>query len=206
MDARRHAPATLRNRDPILAVLRRRLPPRGLVLEVASGSGEHAAHFAPRLAADLVWTPSDADPSALASIDAHAAAASAEAPGGARIAPALLLDAAAQDWPIARAEAIFCANMIHIAPWAAAAGLLAGAGRVLTPGAPLILYGPFQRAGLHTAPSNEAFDESLRLRDSAWGVRDLEEEVLPAAETAGLALDSVEEMPANNLCVVLRRR
>lgn len=206
MDARRHAPATLRNRDPILAVLRRRLPPRGLVLEVASGSGEHAAYFAPQLAAELVWTPSDADPSALASIDAHAAAARAAAPGGARIAPALLLDAAAQRWPIARADAIFCANMIHIAPWAAAAGLFAGAGRVLAPGGPLILYGPFRRAGRHTAPSNAAFDESLRRRDPAWGVRDLEQEALPAAEAAGLALDAVEETPANNLCVVLRRR
>lgn len=193
---RRHAPATERNRDAILDVLRRVLPARGLVLEVASGTGQHAAHFARGLP-DLVWQPSDPDPDLRASIVSWTG-------GIATVRPPLDLDAARPDWPVARADAVVCINMIHIAPWPAGLGLLAGAARVLGPGAPLYLYGPFRRGGRHTAPSNEAFDADLRRRDPAWGVRDLDE-VACAAEAAGLRPDGVVEMPANNLSVVFRR-
>jgi hypothetical protein len=156
-DARREAPAVARNRDAILDVLRGILPARGVLLEVASGSGEHALHFAPAFPG-LTFQPSDPDPDARASIDAWCA-------GVPNIRPALALDAAAPDWPVARAEAVLCINMIHISPWASCEGLLRGATRVLPPGAPLILYGPFKRGGAHTAPSNEAFDADLRARD-----------------------------------------
>jgi hypothetical protein len=201
-----HAPATLRNREPILAVLRDVLPARGLLLEVASGTGEHAAFMAPRLSPGLAWQPSDADPASLAGIDAHTRPLREGPPQGARILPALLLDATAAAWPVARAAALFCCNMIHIAPWAAALGLLAGAARLLSPGAPLLLYGPFKRAGEHTAPSNAAFDRMLRERDPAWGVRCLDSEVAPAAAAEGFAAPEVRQLPANNLAVVLRRR
>jgi hypothetical protein len=200
-DPRRHAPATLRNRDALLEVLRRHLPKRGTVLEIASGSGEHAAYFIPRLAETLTWQPSDPEAGARVSIDAHAGAARTE-----RIAPALALDVMAADWPVAAADAIFCANMIHIAPLDAVARLMGGAGRILPAGGPLILYGPFRRHGDHTAPSNEAFDDHLRMRDPRSGVRDLEGEVLPQAKRAGLALEATEAMPANNLTVVFRKR
>lgn len=173
------------------------LPAQGLVLEVASGSGEHCAWLAPRFPA-LDWQPSDPDAAALASIAAWCE-------GQANVRPPLMLDAAATDWPVTGADAIFCANMVHIAPWAAALGLMAGAGRVLAPGAPLILYGPFRRAGVATAPSNEAFDQSLRARDPAWGLRALED-VDAVAAVQGLALEQVIDMPANNLMVVWRRR
>ncbi|MFC6854081.1 DUF938 domain-containing protein [Marivibrio halodurans] len=200
---RRHAPAALRNRDAILPVLTRELPTHGTVLEIASGSGEHAAHFAPILNEGLRWQPSDLDDGARASIDAHA-----RDTGCARIAPALLVDVTRDAWwselP-GDVAAIFCANMIHIAPFAATRGLMAGAGRLLPAGAPLILYGPYRREGRHTADTNEAFDESLRERNPAWGVRDLEGEVAPEAEAAGLALAAVVPMPANNLIVVFRR-
>lgn len=200
-DPRRHAPATLRNREALLPVLAAHLPGAGAVLEIASGSGEHAAFFAPRLAPEILWRPSDADPEALASIDAHAAASDAPE----KIAPALALDVTARPWPIDRAAAVFCANMIHIAPWAAAEGLFRGAGAILPAGAPLILYGPFRRDGAHTADSNQAFDDSLKARDPRWGVRDLEGEVAPLAQAHGLALAAIEAMPANNLTVVFRK-
>lgn len=193
---RKHAPATQRNRDPIAAVLAETLPPVGLVLEVASGSGEHCAHFAERFPA-LRWQPTDPDLSALASIAAWTADL-------ANVLPPLALDAAASDWPLARADAIFCANMVHISPWEATLGLLAGAGRLLPTGGPLILYGPYRRAGVPTAASNEAFDQSLRSRDPRWGLRTLEA-VSDAAASHGLALDRVVEMPANNLTLVYRR-
>lgn len=192
--ARREAPAVARNRDAILAVLRDLLPARGLLLEVASGSGEHALHFAPAFPG-LVFQPSDPDPDARASIDAWCA-------GVANIRAAVALDAAAPDWPVDRADAVLCINMIHIAPWAACEGLLRGAARILPPGAPLILYGPFKRGGVHTAPSNEAFDADLRARDPAWGVRDLEEVAVAAR---GFASPAATEMPANNLTVTFRR-
>jgi hypothetical protein len=195
--ARRHAPATLRNRDAILAVLREALPPRGLVLEVASGSGEHACHFAAALPG-LDVQPSDPDPLALASIDGWAATA-----GLANLRPALLLDATAAAWPVARAAAVLCCNMIHIAPWAATLGLLRGAAAILPAGAPLLLYGPFKRDGQPTAPSNLAFDAELRAQDSAWGLRNL---AAVRAAAADFHYPVVVEMPANNLSVIFRRK
>jgi SAM-dependent methyltransferase len=194
-DPRRYAPATLRNRDPILAQLRRLLPPRGLVLEVASGTGEHCAHFAAALPA-LDWQPTDPDPGNRASIAAWCG-------GFANIRPPLALDAGA-DWPIAAADALLCINMIHIAPWTATEGLLRGAARVLPPGGPLVLYGPYRQAAVPTAPSNEEFDQSLRARDPAWGLRHLEQ-VAALAATRGFAPPEVTPMPANNLIVVFRR-
>jgi hypothetical protein len=199
-DPRRHAPATLRNRDAILDVLRALLPEAGLLLEIASGSGEHAAFMAPQLE-PLVWQPSDFDADALAGIDAHARDS-----GATNILPAVQLDVAADVWPLAAADAILCCNMVHIAPWTAAEGLLRGAARLLLePGAPLLLYGPFRRHGAHTAPSNAAFDDSLKTRDPRWGVRCLDTEVAPLAARHGFALDRSVDMPANNLTVVFRR-
>jgi len=182
-DPRRHAPATLRNRDAILAVLQAELPPTGLLLEIASGTGEHAAFMAPKLPATLRWHPSDADTSQLAGIDAHAGTA-----GASNIAPAIQLDVTAPVWPIAAADAVFAANVVHIAPWPVAEALVAGAGRLLARGAPLILYGPFKREARHTAPSNAAFDANLRARDPDWGVRCLDTDLIPLAERAGLAV------------------
>jgi hypothetical protein len=200
-DTRRHAPATQRNREPILAVLTRLLPPRGLVLEVASGSGEHAVAFASRLPA-LRFQPSDADPDAVASIEGWRAEASLP-----NLLPAIVLDVHAQPWTLpdeAAPDAVLCINMIHIAPWSACLALLEGASRQLASGAPLVLYGPYREGGRHTAPSNEAFDASLRERDPAWGVRDLET-VTAEAGARGFALEEVVTMPANNRTVVLRR-
>jgi SAM-dependent methyltransferase len=194
-DARLHAPATVRNREPILAVLRRHLPRRGLVLEVASGSGEHVVHFAEAFP-DLEFQPSDPDPIHRASIDAWHAHS-----GLPNIRAALALDAAAEAWPIDAADAVLCINMIHIAPWAAVQGLARGAARVLPPGGVLYLYGPYRREGRHTAPSNEAFDASLRAQNPEWGVRDLEA-VTALLEAAGFAAPVVEQMPANNLSPV----
>lgn len=192
-----HAPATARNRDPILEVLHRVLPPAGLVLEVASGSGEHAVWFAPRLPG-LTWQPSDPDSVARQSIEAWRQATAAG-----NLLPPLDLDVRRWPWPVERAEAVVAINMIHISPWAATEGLVRGATALLPVGAPLVLYGPFRREGRHTAPSNEAFDADLRMRDPSWGVRDLEA-VAEAAEAFDLA--EVVAMPANNFTVVLRRR
>ncbi len=197
-DARQYAPATRRNRDAILDVLRPVLPPSGLVLEVASGTGEHVVHLAGALPG-LTFQPTDPNPEALASIEGWIAAT-----GVTNIRRPLRLDATADSWPIAAADAAICINMIHIAPWAAAVGLFAGAARILAPGAPLYLYGPYRRGGAHTAPSNEAFDQSLKARDPAWGVRDLEAVIaLAAPDFAG---PDINEMPANNLGLVFRRR
>ena len=198
-DRRLTAPAVARNRDPILAVLRRILPPDGLVLEVASGTGEHAAYFAAALP-QLLWQPSDPDAVARASIAAHGTAARL-----ANLLPPLDLDAAADRWPATRADAVLCINMIHIAPWAAAMGLFAGAARLLPAGGVLYLYGPFKEGGRHTAPSNEAFDADLRARNALWGVRDLEE-VAALARRHGLDHAETIAMPANNRSVVFRRR
>ena len=195
---KRHAPATERNRDPIAAVLRDVLPSSGLVLEVASGTGEHAAYFA-RLFPGLDWQPSDPDPDALTSIEAWAAD-----DGLPNLRAPVQLDAAGDTWPIDRADAVLCVNMAHISPWSATLGLLRGASRLLPAGAPLILYGPYRREGVATAPSNEAFDKSLKARDPEWGLRLLEDVVAEAAEV-GFALERVVEMPANNLTVVFRR-
>jgi hypothetical protein len=204
MDDRRTAPATLRNRQPILDVLRRVLPASGLALEVASGTGEHAVWLAERLPG-LVFQPSDPNAANRASIAAwiaHSGVGNLRAP--------LDLDVATAGWE-ARAgvpsgpDAILCINLIHIAPWAAALGLLRGAGSALGPRGLLYLYGPYRRGGRHTAPSNQAFDASLRAQDPAWGVRDLEA-VVSAAQEVGFALEAVVAMPANNFSVNLRRR
>lgn len=197
-DARRSAPHVARNAIPIADVLRAILPADGLVLEVASGTGEHALHFA-RTFPHLVWQPSDPDPAALRSIAAWRAE---EGPDN--LLPALALDTRALDWPVRQADAVLALNMIHISPWAATAGLLRGAGRLLGEGAPFFLYGPFRRGGVETAPSNEAFDASLRARDPEWGLRNLED-VVAEAEPNGLRLDRVFEMPANNLSVLFRK-
>ena len=197
-DARRTAPHVARNAVPILGVLRDVLPAEGLVLEIASGSGEHVLAFA-RGFPNLAWQPSDPDPVALASIEAWRAAE-----GAPNLLAPLRLDAAAPDWPLERADAMLCINMVHISPWAAALGLLDGATRLLPPGAPLYLYGAYRRDGVLTAPSNEAFDRSLRERNPDWGVRRLED-VAAEAERRSLALDRVIEMPANNLSVIFRR-
>ncbi|WP_426257941.1 DUF938 domain-containing protein [Sphingomonas sp. DC1600-2] len=192
---RRHAPATLRNRMAIADVLRETLPSAGLVLEIASGSGEHAAYFAQEFPA-LDWQPSDPDPDARRSIGAWCE-------GIANVLPPLDLDAAAGTWPVAGADAVLCVNMVHISPWDATLGLLAGAAKLLPPDAPLILYGPFLQAGVPTAPSNLAFDESLRARDSRWGLRSVE--AVTAAATS-FSLDQCLAMPANNLLLVFCRR
>lgn len=197
-EAKRHAPATLRNRDAIADVLADLLPARGTVLEIASGSGEHAVHFAARFPA-LRWQPSDPDPSALASI-----AAWSDEAGLPNIAPPLMIDAAAPEWAIDAADTILCANMVHISPWEATLGLMAGAGRLLPAGAPLILYGPYLRADVATAPSNLDFDASLKARDSRWGLRALED-VAAVARDSGLALAGVIDMPANNIVALFRR-
>lgn len=195
---KRHAPATLRNRDAIADVLVEWLPPSGLVLEVASGSGEHAVHFAAAFPA-LDWQPSDPDVDALTSI----AVWSAEA-GLGNIRPPLMLDAAAPEWPLASADALLCINMVHISPWDATLGLFAGAARLLAPGAPLILYGPYVEADVPTAESNLAFDANLRARNPAWGLRDITA-MISAAATAGFAFVDRRAMPANNLMLLFRK-
>lgn len=187
-----------RNAEPIADVLREILPERGLVVEVASGTGEHVLHFA-RNFPQLDWQPSDPDPAALASIEAWRIAA-----GSANLLPPVALDARAPDWPIVAADALLCINMVHISPWGATVGLVRGAGRLLAPGAPLYLYGAYRQAGVATAPSNLAFDLSLKARDPEWGVRDLED-VVAEAEMNSLRLDRVVPMPANNLSVVFRK-
>jgi hypothetical protein len=196
-DARLFFPATSRNRDPIIARLRDVLaPPITSVLEIASGSGEHAVAFA-RAMPWLIWQPTDVDPQHLASIDAWR-----EHEHLANVQPARMLDVGERSFPD-RVDAVFCANLIHIAPWEVALGLVACAQTVLSPGGVLVTYGPYRRGGAHTAPSNEAFDASLRSRDPRWGVRDMEA-LEGAAE--GFVQEAVHPMPANNFLLVFRRR
>jgi len=200
--AARHAPATQRNREPILAVLREVLPAGARVLEIAAGTGEHAAHFAPALRPSVVrWQPTDRDADALPSIAAWREAAGPPD----NLEPPIALDVS-RPWPVAVGafDTIFCANMIHIAPWQATLDLLAGAARHLAAPARVVLYGPFMIGGAHTAPSNEAFDAGLRARDRAWGVRDLDV-VLAEAARHGLVEARRVAMPANNFVVVLER-
>jgi hypothetical protein len=197
-DHRQYAPATVRNRDFILDVLREVLPTMGIILEVASGSGEHIIHFARNLPS-LVFQPSDPEPDALLSVAAWVKAANV-----ANVSAPIVLDASQSFWPIASADGIICINMIHISPWDATVGLIRGAAAILPPRLPLYLYGPFKRKGFATAPSNEAFDRNLRDRNPAWGLRDLEA-VAAIAQSAGFSLPAVTEMPANNLSVVFRR-
>ncbi|OLL29026.1 SAM-dependent methyltransferase [Burkholderia sp. SRS-W-2-2016] len=198
-DARQHSPSAERNREPILAVLRDALPASGRVLEIASGTGEHAVCFAGALPG-LDWQPSDADPDARASIaawTAHAGLANLRAP--------LALDVHQPDWGVDALDAVVCINMIHISPWSAAQALFDGAGRRLVDGGVLFLYGPYKRGGVHTAPSNEAFEQWLKSRDEQWGVRDMEA-VVALGETAGLVCEQVVAMPANNFSLVFRKR
>lgn len=195
---RRHAPATSRNRDPILAVLRRCLPERGLILEVASGTGEHAAYFAAQLPG-ITWQPTDHEAAQLESIRAWRQEAQL-----ANLREPQKLSATAAVWPVAAADAIVCINMIHIAPWAACEGLLDGAARILPDDGLLYLYGPFRIGGVHISESNAAFDAGLRAQDPAWGVRDLDE-VAARAAVSGLRLVEVVEMPSNNRSVLFRR-
>ena len=191
------APAAERNRGPILEVLRTVLPPSGLVLEVASGTGQHVACFAAALP-DLIWQPSDLDPQ-IASIEAWVAEG-----GLGNVRPVTVLDVRKHAWPIERADALVCANLIHIAPWSATEGLFAGGARLLPPEAPLVLYGPFAFGGRFTSVSNAEFDASLRARDARWGVRDLDA-VQGAAAGHGFDLDLVVPRPANNHVIVFRR-
>jgi hypothetical protein len=197
-DHRQYAPATVRNRDFILGVLRDVLPMTGVILEIASGSGEHVVHFA-RNFPSLTFQPSDPGPEALLSVAAwvkDAQVTNVRAP--------LVLDASQSIWPIASADGIICINMVHISPWDATVGLISGAASILAPGSPLYLYGPYKRKGFATAPSNQAFDRNLRDRNPTWGLRDLEA-VAAIAQSVGFSVPAVTEMPANNLSVVFRR-
>lgn len=195
---RRSAPAALRNRVPIAKVLHEWLPNRGLVLEIASGTGEHAVHFAETFP-DVEWQPSDIDPGALESIRAWEASA-----GLPNLRPPLEIDAARPPWPIEHADAVLSINMVHISPWKAALGLLDGSAHLLEPGAALILYGPWASDAFPTAGSNLAFDTDLRRRDPDWGLRKVEDF---AAEAASRGFDLAEQraMPANNLMLLFRR-
>ena len=195
---RREAPAAARNRQPILDVLQPRLPQKGLVLEIASGTGEHVVHYA-AARPDLTFQPSDPDADARASIDDWARTLGLD-----NVRPALEIDVTRGSWPVERADAVLCCNMIHIAPWEAAIGLVTGAARLLPPGGLLFLYGPYRRGGRHTAPSNEAFDADLRRRNPAWGVRDLET-VVDLAAAQGFSAPEIVEMPANNLSLLFNR-
>lgn len=197
-EARRHAPATLRNRDAIADVLKAWLPADGTVLEIASGSGEHIVHFA-GLFPGVTWQPSDCEPAAMQSIAAWTAQSAF-----ANILPPLLIDVEHDGWPIAKADALLCINMLHISPWSANMALFRNAGRLLPPGAPLYLYGPFVRHDVMTADSNLAFDASLKQRNLTWGLRDLAD-VDALASEHGFARTALIEMPANNLSLVYRR-
>lgn len=201
MSERLSAPSTQRNREPILAVLRRVLAPNARVLELASGAGEHAVYFAAAMPG-LDWTPSDPDPGSRASI-----AGWIEAEGAANVRAPLDIDLRSPDWGVesgAPFDALVAINVIHISPWEATLGLMAGAGRVLRPGGKLITYGAYKRDGRHTAPSNEGFDNWLKQRDPSWGVRDVAD-VEAAANENGWSLLETIEMPANNLMLVFQR-
>ena len=201
-DARQFAPAAERNAGPVLAVLGPHLPRTGTIVEIGSGTGQHVIAFA-AAHPELTWQPSDPDPAARASIAAWTEAAPLD-----NVAAPLELDVTAEDWTGAcdsPLQGIVCINLLHVAPWAACSGLMAGAGALLERGAPLYLYGPFRQGGRHTAPSNAQFDRYLRLCDPAWGVRDVEAVVARAADS-GLDFVAEEAMPANNLSVILRRR
>jgi SAM-dependent methyltransferase len=195
----RSAPAAARNREPILRVLRDCLPRPALVLEIASGTGEHAVWFSGALP-ELTWQPTDLDPEALRSI-----AAWRDLSGPPNLLPPLRLDAAADTWPVARSDAVVAINMAHIAPWTATQGLIAGAARVLTQDGLFYLYGPFREAGVHTSAGNAAFDADLRARDPSWGIRDLDA-IAALAGRHGFVGPERIAMPANNLSVVFRRR
>lgn len=201
-DLRQYAPATDRNREPILAILQQVLPSTGTILEISSGTGEHAIFMAPQLA-PRYWLPSDPSSDARASIAAWQQFAPCD-----RIYPPIDLDASSDQWLVSSEQpitAIVNINMIHIAPRSAYLGLFAGASRILPVGGVLYLYGPFKQDGVHTAPSNASFDESLRSRNPEWGVRDLEQ-IIAVAHNHDLELQQVYPMPANNLSVVFKQK
>ena len=193
-----HAAATERNRGPILDVLRTVLPAAGLVLEIASGTGQHAAFFAPAFPG-LRWQPSETSARMLESIRAWSAAA-----GAGNLLPPVSLDVESEPWPVAQADAIVNINMVHIAPWSAAQALFRGAARRLPGSGVLFLYGPFKRGGQHTAESNQRFDERLRGEDPRWGVRDLDD-IQALASSVGFGAPEIVPMPVNNFSLVFRR-
>lgn len=198
MDARETAPSPERNKQPILEVLTRVLPPRGLVLEIGSGTGQHVAHFARALPA-LTFQPSEMD------VERHASIAAWAAAGGlSNVMPPLAIDVTKRPWPLPVADAVVCINVIHISPWETTLALMAGAGMILPAGGVLVTYGPYMRGGAHTSQSNEAFDASLRARNPLWGVRDIDE-VAQVARGEGLALEEAVPMPANNFALVWRK-
>lgn len=198
MDQRRYSAAAARNAEPILEVLRGWLPAGGRVLEIASGSGQHAVALS-RALPGIAWIPSDPDPGAR-----HSIAAWREAEGAERVAEPIALDVTAAEWPTDDADAIVCINLLHVAPWTAAEGLFAGAGRILPTGGILALYGPFRLGGEHTAETNADFDAALRARDPAWGIRDIDD-LDGLAHANGLARTGTVIMPANNRMLRYRR-
>ena len=195
--ARRSAPAALRNREPIADVLSEWLPTSGLVLEIASGTGEHAVYLAERFSA-LQWQPSDIHPDAMESIEGWRRFADLP-----NVLTPVVIDAASADWPIDKADALLSINMVHISPWESAIGLIEGAARILSRGSPLILYGPWTRNDVQTVESNLAFDANLRERDPEWGLRRVEDFAAQAAKR-GFELDQIRTMPANNLMLLFR--
>jgi SAM-dependent methyltransferase len=197
-DPKLYHPHVARNREPILAVLKRLLPARALVLEIASGSGEHAAFFAKAMPS-VSWLPSDIDVKALASIAAFRAEA-----GVPNLLAPVRLDVTARAWPVKRLNAVVCNNMTHISPWAASEGLMAGAARALRDGGIVFLYGPYKIDGRHTARSNQEFDTWLRQENPDWGIRDLGE-MRTLAGQHNLTLAETVPMPANNLSVIFRK-
>ncbi|MDZ7787129.1 MAG: DUF938 domain-containing protein [Halofilum sp. (in: g-proteobacteria)] len=194
-----HSPAAERNAEPILAQLRRVLPATGRVLEIASGTGQHAVHFAGALEG-VEWQPSDTDPEALRTIGARVE--QADLPN---LRPPLTVDVQAREWPLDHADAIVCVNLLHISPWTATRGLLAGAARCLPRGGVLAIYGPFKISGTHTAESNARFDADLRARDAQWGIRDIADVAATATEH-GLDHEETIALPANNHLLVFRRQ
>ncbi len=196
---KKHAPATLRNREAILAILKHELPEWGTVLEVASGSGEHAVYFAEHMPA-IAWQPSDSDAEAIASIEAYRTEYE-----GVNLRQPIVLDASRpESWKLERSDAVLCCNMVHISPWPATESLFAGAAGLLDEGAPLVLYGPYFEAGTEPAASNLQFDEGLRARNPEWGIRTLEA-MDELAHASAFTRTARHQMPANNLTLVYRR-
>lgn len=195
-DLRMSAPSAARNRGPILETLRLHLPATGLVLEIASGTGEHVAYLAAALP-ELIWQPTDPAPDRRASIDAWGSDLQ-------NVRPACDLDTQQVEWPVSRADAILCINMVHISPWSATEGLFAGARRILSPGGLLALYGPYRQGETPLAPGNQAFDDDLRGRDPAWGLRSVEA-VSTLASSCGFGPPTIARMPADNLTLLFHR-
>jgi SAM-dependent methyltransferase len=197
-DARREHPSASRNQVPLLTVLQRVFPTEGLVLEIASGTGQHAAFFTGQLPG-LRWQPSDFDPDTFDSIEAWRQASHPD-----RIASPVRIDVTQPTWPIPTADAMLCVNMLQVSPWTAALGVLAGAARTLVPGGPFVIYSPLSRGGVHTSPGNAAFDARLKARNPALGVRDADQ-LIEAATARGLVHEETLDMPANNTVLVFRR-